>query len=225
MYKNKSKLKKRLVKRRARRYAPRSKIVRYNNRGPKGMIFPDQYTTKLRYNELFSFGGAPQGYRQYRANSCFDPVLALGGGQPMGYDQLSALYLRYRVNSCSIKVNFSNLTNVPCYVVAYPLTTSSIPAGLQNDLEQRYSKNKMLGGNASRGFCSLTNSVNIAKIMGQPTILDDKYQSSTGSDPLQVIYWNISIYSVDSTTLLNVPASIEITYHVTFTDPVRLGIS
>jgi len=60
---------------------------------------------------------------QFRLNGLFDPDFSLGGHQPMGFDEWSAFYGRYRVKSakCKIRAVSNTTVNVPMAVIAYLL--------------------------------------------------------------------------------------------------------
>lgn len=66
-----------------------------------------------------------------RLNSCFDPNFAIGGIQPMGFDQWSAMYKRYTVVSARIIVK-CNPTTANYYggtfgINVLPVTGGSVP--------------------------------------------------------------------------------------------------
>lgn len=196
-------------------------------RSPVGGIFNDRLFTKVRYNYLYTMTGAslPSHNIQMRLNGPYDPVAAAGGGQPLGWDQLSAMYLKYKVHHCNITIKANNLTTVPTYIVCYPVSTASPAVGLQSDTEQRYSKNRLISGSAGGGTGILKNAMTVKKLFGEK-MLDDQFEALTASAvPTQQGYWNVSCYSVDGSTAVNMPVMISVEYFVEFTDPVRLGLS
>lgn len=70
--------------------------------------FPDRLKTKLRYCDvvqLAASAGSPAIY-QFRMNSLFDPDFSNTGHQPQWFDQLSAVYLNYKVLGSKITVTF-----------------------------------------------------------------------------------------------------------------------
>jgi len=70
--------------------------------------FPDLLRTKLHYCDvvqLSASAGSP-GLWQFRMNSLFDPDFTGTGHQPQWFDQLSAVYSRYRVLGAKITAKF-----------------------------------------------------------------------------------------------------------------------
>lgn len=71
---------------------------------PIGNGISQTYRTKLRYvyHNVFQLAGVTD--LVFRAGSVFDPEFAVGGHQPMYYDQLAALYQHYIVHKSNITV-------------------------------------------------------------------------------------------------------------------------
>ena len=70
--------------------------------------FPTSMSTKLRFSrrEDFDIAIGNAKYRTIRANDLRDPVYALGGDQPRGFDQFMAIYKTFTVRASKISVNF-----------------------------------------------------------------------------------------------------------------------
>lgn len=87
---------KRTYKKKNKRKVPRNKITPYP--------FPKTKVAKLRYVEEItldttvpSLTSNGMAVATFRANSCYDPRYALGGHQPRGWDEHTALYREYVV--------------------------------------------------------------------------------------------------------------------------------
>lgn len=70
--------------------------------------FPQRMRVKLVYTHQYG-DTATIGYdiRQYNLNSLYDPDRSGTGHQPMHYDQLTAIYNRYRVLSAKVTISYS----------------------------------------------------------------------------------------------------------------------
>lgn len=66
----------------------------------------------------------------FRGNSVFDPEEAVGGHQPRGYDQLTALYSHYKVLSSAINITYSNSANLTTRpimgIIAQPASAATL---------------------------------------------------------------------------------------------------
>lgn len=71
------------------------------------------------------------GWADFRANSLFDPDYGVGGGQPMGFDQWTALYDQYVVTGSKITAYISyehqEINNPPMCVGIYLADDAVIP--------------------------------------------------------------------------------------------------
>lgn len=67
--------------------------------------FASRYITKMKYSEVFTLSIANNYTQIMNLNSLFDPNSTGVGHQPYGFDQLAAIYNRYRVISTSYVVN------------------------------------------------------------------------------------------------------------------------
>lgn len=80
----------------------------------RGIGFPDNFKTNLVYADsivLTPSVGTPTPSKGYRLTSLYDPDIALGGGQPYWFDQLMAVYSRFKVLGAKMTCIFS-YTNV-----------------------------------------------------------------------------------------------------------------
>lgn len=71
-----------------------------------GRTFPDKITATLKYFELLG-GSVTAGTTvkyPFRANGMFDPYAPLGGHQPYGFDQWTAIYNHWVVTASTIRV-------------------------------------------------------------------------------------------------------------------------
>lgn len=65
------------------------------------------------------------GYYVFRANSIYDPDYSAAGHQPMGYDQLSALYAHYVVLSSTIVARYRHFEATDKYLAVTGVLLSS----------------------------------------------------------------------------------------------------
>lgn len=69
--------------------------------------FPNEMETKLKYCEAITVNPTPEatsGVVWYSAGSVFDPYVAIGGHQPLFFDNYSQIYEKYQVLWSEIKV-------------------------------------------------------------------------------------------------------------------------
>jgi hypothetical protein len=74
-------------------------------RSPNQLV-PERFRTTLTYVDYTTLDPAAGVFSTvvYSPSSLFDPYVPVGGHQPMGFDQLAALYAHYVVDKCHIHI-------------------------------------------------------------------------------------------------------------------------
>lgn len=191
------------------------------NRGPS--IIPSTYSTKLRYVNTTTINSTlgAIGINQYRGNSLFDPDFSGTGNQPMGFDQLSAFYNKYRVLGCLAELQWtSSDTTQMDDMVLLATNESTITGGSDNGQrgEYPYAKRK-IGSSLQSGKQSLSMYLSTAQITGaskQKVRTDDAYSATTIANPLNPWFWTVSYQSFNRASSQTIYYTIKLTYYCSF---------
>lgn len=185
--------------------------------------FPDLFETTLPYADTFTLTTAAAGTavsKYYSMNGCYDPDPALGGAQPMWFDQFTAVYDRYTVLRARAKVTFmvaagtttANIGPWSCGVITDRNTTSAStnPAVL---IEAQNSNAKHLSGDYKEVVCTATYSpwTSLGK-----TSWDDSIAGSVSSNPGSGWWVGAWAATYGTTGATDVRCVIEIQYDVRF---------
>lgn len=198
-------------------------------------FMPDRYFTKLQYSDFTTVTdalgtGGRWTSRIYRGNGIFDPDQAIGGMQPLAFDQLTAMYRRYRVYASKIHVRVHSLNSsgvAPYYLAVCPYAgTNFSSTGWVNDIVEqpyvRYFTRNQYDANPAIKHCMST-----AKIYGlnKNTVkTDDTFSAAAGSLPASQWSWIVAVgnlnvgASADTSYILE----IKMTYYVEFYDRINL---
>lgn len=190
--------------------------------------FPREMKVKLRYFELQDFTGtAGAGNdRVYNLNSIFDPYRTGTGHQPQGYDQWSAFYGRYRVDNAKVVMTFTGTTSGSGIIVstlANNDATTIIDPSIMVESPLAHTKHFSSGGPST----VITKTYNLAVVTGvTPTVYksDDRYQSSFGSNPTEVICAHFFTCDL-GIAAVPMAYTVDITYEVVMFDPIQLPLS
>lgn len=84
--------------------------------------------------------------------SCFDPCGDISSIQPVGFDQLKAMYARYLVTGGTVEIEFASSTAfpLPWVFAAYPSTVSTPLGSYQAVASQPYSKEFLIAAGESK---------------------------------------------------------------------------
>ena len=105
--------------------------------------FPSSTFRDLTFCQRLGLGNGAVGVcgseKVYRLNSLFDPDLSGVGHQPYGYDQLMAIYQRYKVIYCDVEVGFyqPTLSAVGCIQIDGPADGAVLTGFLPETVDER----------------------------------------------------------------------------------------
>jgi len=155
-------------------------------------------------------------------NGLFNPDT--GAGQPLGFDQWMALYLRYRCIASSIEVSLANVgtTNPSANgdIVIYPSLhgsgLSTLTAASSQPYVTRRTGNFAYNMNGGKPLKSHMSTSVIHGVSKQTVLADDTYSGDSAANPTRGWNWIVSLESADGTTTSVYYVEITVTYLVDF---------
>lgn len=195
-----------------------------------GFLDPHKYV-RLKYDDVFigTLATVTAQNQIMRLNSIFDPDLTGTGHQPYGYDQLSALYNRYRVLKTSWKISFHS-ENVGFFICVIP-TNGNLATAVTNlasftaACEVPYATTRIQGNGANSVV--MINSIELNKLNGTLKVeylADDRFEAQIGANPSELLILNICVFNSSGSTL-SLDYSVEIEYFVDLHDPILVAQS
>lgn len=209
-------------RRRSRRSNPQTSLVRQPN-----LPVPVQLTINQRYSDVLVITNTTgvYNYYVYRMNSTFDPDFSGAGHQPLGRDQLAALYTDYRVNEFIWDLTATCAAAAQSVVAAHPTNASGNPGSTQLQSETAWGKQSMTAFEATP--VKFRGRLPLHQFRGQSrqTYLGDNNNSSDcGSNPANGAYFILGSQSTTATTNTT-HWTVDLTYNVTYFSPIALGQS
>lgn len=160
------------------KYQPRALAI--NRQAPGlGRSLKTRLETTFFYNATAAASGVFTGY--LNPGSCFDPCGSFSAIQPVGFDQLKALYARYLVTGGYVDIEFVDTYQCTAVgsqysgvwaVAAYPSTVSTAASTYQGAASQPYSKEFLIGPQMTK---KIRISFDTQKIIGSrlPVVAED----------------------------------------------------
>jgi len=180
--------------------------------------FASRFITKMKYSEAFNFNALNNYTQIMRLNSVFDPNSAVGGHQPYGFDQLTPIYNRYRVISCSYVIN--------CFTSGAALRFGALPCndsppinGMSELCENPRARWKLQypGG----GTSVVMGRVSIPSLVGRTKsqyMADDRFQAEVTTNPQEAALLYVTGQRIDDGSA-EFQGTITLEYTVEFFDP------
>lgn len=158
-------------------------------------IFPPKLRQTLVYSESYqittnNYAAAPPTFNTFRLNGLFDPRAAIGGHQPMGFDQLMAIYTKFVVVGAKITVSFT-ASEAAYYTGDCGINIqdpgASAPISSEHLIESQYSTYGTYvqsGGSTTR-----TLALDMSRYFSVKDLLDeDDLKGNVSADPFRQVY-------------------------------------
>lgn len=209
-----------LAKRTAQSRYPRSSMSPLLLSFPGFQFMPERVLTKLRYcTEGIIQASAIKQIEDIviRANSVFDPEAAVGGGQPLGFDQITPLYGAYRVHACKVRFTVCNNSTAAMNFCVLPTKESTSFLNYLDACEQPHAKAKSISAKGGTDLAYIQNKQMSKKILGLKELDDDEEADVTTNPDNQWFFHLISSSQQwPSSTYLDFSYKIEVIYNVEF---------
>lgn len=196
---------------------------------PRPMIAPVTYM-QLGYFSAVRITESASGvgnFNSFRLNDLYDPDFTGTGSQPVGFDQVSALYTRFRVLKVAVSIDWVKRgTTSSAYAVAYPSAQSTLPAGCQAWPLQPYAKSGAIClGGPSMFHTSMV--CDLPKILGltRAQYMDEiDFTCTNSSSPTRSPYLHVGVFSRFG-TLVDCEVYVRFVYSVECSQPVNNDLS
>ena len=225
-YKKKRRYRKKRNNFRNRKYRLRKwgKIKKFKLNSPS--MLPDNVMVKLKYVDFIKMTNvAGLGTYRFHLNSAFDPdAVALGGTQPMGYDQWTQFYNHYQVSASSIRCQIlAPDTNVTGFAI-YPSNNITAATSYAQAREQPYSKHCWVTNQASSQSSIVRNYMKVKKFEGR-SIDSVNFAAPISGNPSSLRYWQLVLQSTSGTDISDIIVDVLIVYYVKFFRRITLSQS
>lgn len=230
-------------RRRCRRRAPavyrRKRFVRRRGKVTRSVIrspgMPEQLFVKLNYSQEVSttVGTAVFLYHDFKINSLFDPDYTGVGHQPIGFDQYSAFFKKYRVYGMKYNIEFYADTSTEyTYIFLRTLDFDDVATALNDAAymtELFHLRKFVLGTTGYRGIHSVNGFIPACKSLSMSPKeynLNPNTYALISTNPAKQSLLRIYHRLVNgSGTSFTIRYKVHFTYYVKFFDRVRWGQS
>jgi hypothetical protein len=187
---------------------------------PKPIGFPDRYATQLQYSDAVSINpSATVGQYTFRGNSLYDPDYTSAGHQPRYFDQLAAVYTKYRVLACTLSVTAVTATATSAQIVIIPNTDVVTFSTVYDALEHPRAIALRLIGTSGVMAAKRTTRMRTSTILGLSKMQsqDNDYAALVTANPSQMWYF-ILFASEPGGGNVHIVTSVTLTYECEFFD-------
>lgn len=175
-----------------------------------------QSTLKYTAEVQFATDGSGFGYYQFSCNGLYDPDTTGVGHQPLGFDQLMAIYNHYHVVASKMKVTGirTGATN-NLITTVYIDDDTTVSASTVETMAERPGARTVTSWPAEGLFKSATIAYNAQAMFGGETFGNDSLQGTVSANPTEGAFYTIGCSASGSS---NVDYFVEITYDCIFSE-------
>lgn len=190
-----------------------------------GTLWPERMFTKLKYTEILAFTSTAGAITDnvYKANSLFDPNNTGTGHQPLGYDQISVWYARYRVFGSKITLRCyqtgTGTQNALTGTVSILSSSSATPSSVGTTIAERDAGVTRTVGAGGSTLNVLSASARAGTPRGETPAKvrnDPNYEAGIGADPTTLTYWLVYYSTADQATTSVCNMNIDIEFDCEF---------
>lgn len=187
--------------------------------------FPNKLRTKLRYVESIAANPTATTVAggSYKLNGLLDPTVAVGGHQPLGFDNYMAVYGRFEVIKANIKWSLINATDNHM-LIGFVIADSTQTFPSSPNVLMEMGKNCVYrlchgSGSSLQIMPYVQRSYDIAKELGI-ALGDDTLRGNASNDPGSGLYANCFVGTIDGSDITAQQLLVEIEYDVVFDQPL-----
>ncbi len=184
--------------------------------------------TQLAYADIVRLGITTgiQTEQIFRLNSPYDPDFSGSGHQAKGFDQLAAMYNRYRVYKTSYDIWFTvtGTADQPALCVTFPSNSSVTTTDANSTVENWQAK---WGYATFQQPLHLKGTVDLPTLNGKSLIAygaDDTTQSEITTNPGEGLFLHCCA-SNNNAASVSIDVKVRFVMHVEFSDPTQLAVS
>lgn len=165
--------------------------------------------------------GGVIGTNTFQLNSAYDPTGAHGAGQPLGFDQYTALYAKYCVIGYKMKIELCSEDNTNSLSLGFtPKTESAALTNLEHYKECKATVSTLMTPDIDKSY--LFHKGGIKKWFGKSKLLsDDKLNAAIGSNPTSILYGHLWAQALDAAAdAAKVRFVVTMTQTIVFYEPI-----
>ncbi len=198
------------------------------------MPLPKRFRFCTRYLEskvsIDPQAGGSANSAAFRLNGLYDPLVAAGGHQPIGFDQIMPMYEHFTVIGARVRVTCTNEdTTTPQNVYLICNNSTSAPI-VQSDIQAEVERGaarwtQLASANSGKDTANLTYNWSAKKWFGHNVLDDDLAKGTQTSDPTKQAVLHVVAQPHSVTNANPVVCSVLIEYIAILTEPKRLAAS
>ena len=197
--------------------------LRKSSNRQANMLLSNEITKVIKWSHFVQYTASGLSVQTYRINSLYDPDETGLGTQPVGFDQIMALYYYYRVLRCKVKITVVN--GGTAAITAVQLSNSATdPTQITAMAANNYGKAEMCAGTYGHNRSVIVYDIDIKDWLGFKDNVDNDLIGTVSANPSRVVFLHIGMEEIDLSAK-DISLFCEFEFSTRFTNPVALDNS
>jgi len=195
-----------------------------SRRGPK---YPDllqnEIERTIKWSHFVNYTAAGLSVQTFRLNSLYDPDETGAGVQPVGFDEIMALYTYYRVEKVRVKITAVSAGSAA--IIATQLAQSSTdPTQITAMAANNTGRAELIAGTYGHNRSVIVYDVDIKDYLGLKSNIDDNLMAQASASPTRVVHLHVGMEEIDLSAK-DISLFCEFEFRTRFLVPVVLNNS
>jgi len=192
------------------------------SRGNNNLLQNEIFRT-IKWTHFVQYTAAGLSVQTYRINSLYDPDETGAGVQPVGFDEIMALYYYFRVEKVRIKITVVN--GGTAGIVACQLSRESTdPTQITAVAANNSGRSEMIAGTYGHNRSVMYYYVDIKDYLGLKMNVGDDLQGTVSGNPSRMVYLHVALEEIDLSAK-DMSLFCEFEFETRFFNPLQLNNS
>jgi len=161
-----------------------------------GPLLASYKNATIRWSHFVNYSAAGLSVQTYALNSLYDPDYSGSGTQPVGFDEIMAIYYYYRVISVRVRISCTNAGSAAIMAVT-PARDSTSPTQITAMAANEGAVSELIAGTYGQNKKVIVKDINIAQYLGLKSNIGDDLHGTTTTSPARVVYLHIGLEEID----------------------------
>jgi len=195
--------------------------------GRSGPKYPDllqnEIERTIKWSHFVNYTTAGLSVQTFRLNSLYDPDETGAGTQPVGFDEIMALYTYYRVEKVRVKITAVSAGSAA--IIAAQLSQSGTdPTQITAMAANNTGRAELIAGTYGMNRSVIVYDVDIKDYLGLKSNIDDNLMAQSSASPTRVVHLHIGMEEIDLSAK-DISLFCEFEFRTRFLVPVQMNNS
>jgi len=187
------------------------------------LLVNNEIKRTIKWSHFVQYTAAGLSVQTFRLNSLYDPDETGAGTQPVGFDEIMAIYEYYRVEKVRCHIEAVNAGSA-AIIAIMPNRSSTDPTQITAMAANNGGRSKMIAGTYGQNKAVFDFTIDIKDYLGLKMNIGDDLNGTSASSPTRTVYLHIGMEELDLSAK-DISLFCKFEYKTKFLSPLALNNS